>query len=136
MAIPFKIILIALLVGFIAGGVFGYLMGKDALITKSDFEPLGQKRTAKSFADRLYGGANKENFEYPAYLTPGTTYDLPMSAERKTKAFGNVLLGSPSLCCLDKNGALCHSSKCPEGCDCDKTWDVNKDNTPGTETLF
>jgi hypothetical protein len=115
-------ILLALLIGFIAGGVFGYLMGKDALV--NNFEPLGKKRTGKSFADRLY-----EGFQYPPYLTPGTSYNFPVSAERKTGAFGNVLLGSPNLCCLDKHGGPCHSEKCPEGCDCDKNWDVNWDTT-------
>ena len=47
--------LIAFLIGILLGGVFGYLMGKDVLIKKGDFQPLGQKRTAKSFADQLYG---------------------------------------------------------------------------------
>lgn len=129
---PF-LILFLILATFI-GGIFGYLMGKDALIKSNGFK-LANKRTAQSFTDRLY---NSENFDYPAYLTPGKNYQLPMSKERKTKAFGNVLLGSPSLCCLNKNGGLCHSSKCPKDCDCDRTWDVNvnNDNLPGSETLF
>ena len=124
--------LVFLIVGIFIGAIVGYLMGKNALV-KSGFQPLGKKRTATSFADRLYG--TKEGFQYPAYLTPGKTYDLPMSVERKTKAFGNVLTGSSSLCCINKNGGLCHSSKCPEGCDCDKTWDVNNDNVAGSKTL-
>ena len=82
-----KIIFIALIVGFIVGAVFGYLMGKNVLL--NGFQPLGKKRTATSFADRLYG----EKFQYPPYLTPGTTYDLPMSAERNVTAFGNILTG-------------------------------------------
>lgn len=116
-------IIIALFVGFLFGGGIGFLI--KTLTSKNNFQPLGKKRTITSFADRLYG-EKTEKFRYPAYLTPGTVYDLPVSFERKTKAFGNVLTGSPSLCCINKNGSLCKSSSCPENCDCDYTFDVNK----------
>lgn len=49
-----KIVVIALLIGFITGGVFGYLMAKGALLKTDNFQPLSSKKTNMSFGQRLY----------------------------------------------------------------------------------
>lgn len=111
--------------GLLLGAAIGYFICSQM----DNYKDLGNRRTGKSFADRLYGGGGggKENFQYPAYLTPGTTYNLGVPTERKTRAFGNTVLGSPDVCCIKKSGGICYSDKCPKGCKpCDDTWDINK----------
>lgn len=81
---------VVFVIGLSVGLLFGVLIGYSRKKYGSDgFRPLGLKRTAVSFADRLYD----EKFQYPPYLTPGKTYNLPMSSERNVKAFGNILSG-------------------------------------------
>lgn len=38
-------------------------------------------------------------------------------------------------CCTDVNGRVCHSSRCPEGCDCSDSLLVNAPRLMGTAPL-